>query len=81
MELERETAVFEANLDGWQHSHLGKFVLIKEDRVVGFFGSLGDAFTEGTRLFGLDSFFIKQIAPRDTVNVSLLGRYLRSAHP
>lgn len=80
-ELERETAVFESHLDEWRKTHLGQFVLIKEDRMVGFFDTLNAAFNEGTRLFGLERFFVKQITPIDTVNVSLLGRYLRSAHP
>lgn len=79
MELERETAIFQANLEKWQQSHVGEFVLIKGDEVVGFFPRLDEAFAEGTRRFGLENFFIKQIMPKDSVNVSLLGKYLRSA--
>ena len=78
MELERETAVFEANLGKWRDSQLGKFVLIKDEQVLGFFPSLNEAFSDGTQRFGLEPFFVKQITPSDNVNVSLLGRYLRS---
>ena len=78
MELERETQIYTAHLDEWRKSHLGKFVLIKDDEVVGFFSSLPEAFSRGTDRFGLDEFFIKQITPLDTVNISLFGRSLQT---
>lgn len=78
MELERETQIYTAHLDEWRQSHLGKFVLIKGEEVVGFFSSLNDAFSRGTDRFGLDEFFIKQITPLDTVNISLFGRSLQA---
>ncbi len=74
--LQAEAQVFQAHLEEWRHSHLGEFVLIKGENIVGFFPSLEQAFTEGTHMFGLADFFIKQITPRDTVNVSLLGKHL-----
>lgn len=78
MELEIETRIYTAHLDEWRKSHLGEFVLIKGDEVVGFFPSLQAAFSRGTDKFGLDEFFIKQITPLDTVNISLFGRSLQA---
>lgn len=78
MELERETQIYAAHLDEWRKSHLGEFVLIKGEEVVGFFSSLRDAFSRGTNRFGLEEFFIKQITPLDTVNISLFGRSLQA---
>ena len=79
--LPKETEVFDAHLDEWRSTQMGRFVLIKGEQVVGFYDSLTDAFAEGSKLYGLGEFFIKQIIPRDSVNISLLGKYLRSAHP
>lgn len=74
--LQDEFQAFQSHLEEWRHSHLGEFVLIKGEEIIGFFPSLEQAFNEGTRMFGLADFFIKQITPRDTVNVSLLGKHL-----
>ena len=76
--LEQETQVFENHLKEWRESHLGEYVLIKGTSVIGFYPSLLQAFDEGTKQYGLGEFFIKQVLPEDTVNISLLGRRLRS---
>jgi hypothetical protein len=78
-ELSREGAVFEARLEEWRKTHLGEHVLIKDADVVGFYPSLDAAFAEGTRRFGLEPFFVKQVQPRDVVNVSLFGRRMVAA--
>lgn len=77
--LEREREIYEAHLEEWRQTHMGKFVLIKGDEVVGFFDSLDSAFNEGTARFKLDPFFVKQVTPREIVNVSFFGRRLQSA--
>lgn len=79
MEMAQEHTIFEANLDEWRKSYIGSFVLIKGNEVLGFFSTLNEAFSEGLHRFGLENFFVKQITPRDNVNVSLLGRYLRTS--
>ncbi len=73
-ELAHERVLFDAHIDEWRRTHLGSFVLIRADEVVGFFGSLSAAFGEGTKRFGLQPFFVQQIAPRDGVNVSFFGQ-------
>lgn len=72
--LRREGEVFQANIEEWRQTHLGQFVLIKGSEVLGFYGSLEKAFKAGTERFGLEPFFVKQIVPADSVNVSLLGQ-------
>jgi hypothetical protein len=72
--LSREAQLFEEHLEEWRQIHLGEFVLIKDGNVLGFFPSLDQAFAAGTRQFGLAPFFVKQIVPRDVVNVSLYGK-------
>lgn len=77
--LEREREVYEAHLEEWRQSHLGKYVLIKGDEVLGFYDSLDAAFNEGTARFRLEPFFVKHIVPPEVVNVSFFGRHLQSA--
>jgi hypothetical protein len=76
--LSKEAEVFNSHLDEWRKTQMGKFVLIKGDRV-NFYESLTDAFSAGTHQYGLDDFFVKQIIPRDTVNVSFMGKHLYQA--
>lgn len=78
MELDRETGIYKSHIEEWLKSHPGQFVLIKGDDVLGFFSSLNEAFALGTKQFGLDEFFIKQITPTDNVNVSLFGSLLQA---
>lgn len=77
--LTQEAEVFERNLDEWRQTHLGQFVLIKGTDVIGFYESLEKAFKTGTEQFGLRPFFVKQIVPRDVVNVSMSGRRILAA--
>jgi hypothetical protein len=76
--LEREQRVYESHLDEWRQAHLGKFVLIKDEDVLGFFDSLETAFGEGTKRFRLEPFFVKQITGDEVVNVSFFGQRLES---
>lgn len=69
-----EGRVFEEHLAEWRGSHLGEYVLIKGETVLGFFPSLNEAFAAGSERFGLEPFFVKQIVPGDAVNVSLFGQ-------
>lgn len=78
--LQQETQVYESHLAEWRNSHLGEYVLIKGDQIIGFYPDLSQAFDEGTKRFGLDEFFTKQITPNDAINISLLGRYLRASN-
>ena len=76
--LERERQIYEAHIEEWRRTQLGKYVLIKGEEVLGFFDSLESAFNEGTARFRLDLFFVKQILPEEVVNVSFFGKQLQS---
>ena len=69
-----EKSIFEKHLEEWQVTKLGKFVLIKGENVIGIYDGLQEAFKEGVKRFGLDDFFIEQILPPDSVNISFIGR-------
>ena len=63
MSLNREQAVYEANLPRWVSNHEGKYVLIKGDEVVGFYGSRDEALAAGYIRFGIGPLFVKQVRP------------------
>ena len=59
--LKPELEVYQKNIHEWEGRD-GEFVLIKGDDVQGFFSSYDDALTRAYELFGLESFFVKQIS-------------------
>ena len=75
--LKKENEIFNSSLEEWRKTHMGQFVLIKGEEVIGFYASLETAFAEGMKRYGLEDFFIEQIIPRETVNVSFVGQHLR----
>jgi hypothetical protein len=65
--LNREQAVYEANLAQWLPDHEGEYVLIKGDRVHSFYDSRDEALTVGYSRFGIGPLFVKQVSPSETV--------------
>ena len=61
--LEKELKSFQDNLPNWLTCHAGQFVLIKGNDV-DFFNSMDAALTEAVRRYGLDSYLIRCIAPK-----------------
>jgi hypothetical protein len=59
--LEAELKTYEVSRDQLLGSDSGKFVLIKEDRVVGTFDTKPDAIRAGYEQFGNVPFLVKQI--------------------
>ena len=60
MSLATEKQVFEDNLPEWDE-YAGKFVLIKDTDIVGFFDTYTDAIAQGYREFDLDPFFVAMV--------------------
>ena len=67
--LNREQAVYETNLSRWLADHEGKFVLIKGDKVDGFYESRDEALT------------IRLRAVRDRTAFRQAGLALRAGPP
>ena len=72
--LEIERKVFDEHVESWRGPQMGKFVLIKNTKIVGFYDSLQDAFNAGAKLYGMEDFFVDQILPPNTVNISFVGQ-------
>jgi hypothetical protein len=66
--LNREQAVYEANLSHWLSDHEGEYVLIKGEKVDGFYGSRDEALTVGYARFGIGPLFMKQVSPSEPVH-------------
>lgn len=66
--LNREQAVFDANLSEWLSDHEGQYVLIKGDNVDGFYASRDEALTAGYSRFGIGPLFVKQVSPSEPVH-------------
>ena len=60
MALEKELQTYRRELEHLLE-HEGKFVLIKDDHVVDFYDSYGDALKAGYEKFKLEPFFVKQV--------------------
>ena len=66
--LNREQAVYEANLPEWLSDHEGEHVLIKGDKVDGFYESRDEALTAGYARFGVGPLLVKQVSPSEPVH-------------
>jgi len=59
--LERELGVYEKNKDELLKKANGKFVLIKDDKIIDIFDTEMDAIRQGYKNFGNVPFLVKQI--------------------
>jgi hypothetical protein len=60
--LEREQAVYDANLARWLAEHESEHVLIKGDDVIGFFATRDEALAAGYARFGVVPLLVKEVA-------------------
>jgi hypothetical protein len=68
--LEAEVAFFEAHRARWiAEGHEGQWAAIQGDRLLGFFGSMTDAYALGVRAFGSEPFLIKEVRARDPIAI------------
>lgn len=63
--LEKELEFYTSHRAELLKAHAGKFVLIKNDSLVGIYSTLEEAVIEGTLRFGKGPFMARQIAERD----------------
>ena len=61
--LELETKTFEQKLSELLTTDTGKFVLIKEDRIIGIFVAMEDALIYGYEKYMDQPFFVREILP------------------
>lgn len=66
--MNREQAVYEANLAQWLSDYEGEYILIKGNEVDGFYESRDDAFSAGYLRFGIGPLFVKRISPSEVID-------------
>ena len=59
--LEQEREFYDAHIQEWMKTHSGRFVVVKNDELVGFFDSLDEALSAGAARFGLSSFLVRRV--------------------
>ena len=69
--LEKELETFEAHKEELLADNEGRWVLIKDDQVVGVFDTDRDAFEQGVEKFGTNPFLVKLIERIDTLDASI----------
>jgi len=68
--LSVETQIYETHKTEWLQSHRDKFVVIKNDEVLGFFSEFHEAYYSGVEKYGVDTdFLVKRVIPREPVFV------------
>ena len=60
--LEKETKIFEQKLPELVKTDLGKFVLVKEDKIIGVFAAIVDALSYGYEKYKDQPFFVRQVS-------------------
>ncbi len=80
--LDRERQYYGAHVEEWAKRSPGKFVLVKEETLAGFFDTLDEALAAGASRYGLSSFLIRQVGKAaETVSVPALTLGLLRADP
>lgn len=78
--LRDELAFFAEQKPALLAKYPGQFALIKKRTLVGVYPTQEDAYTEGFRRFGKESFLVKQIVEHEgTEQLPLLASYLQRA--
>ncbi len=79
--LEQEIEFFEANESEWRKIYLGKFVLVKDQKLIGTYEKPEDAISAGARLFGTEPFLVRPVTgDNKDVYIPALALGLLSAH-
>jgi hypothetical protein len=68
--LSSELALFEEYKSQWLQKHRGKYAVIKDSELVGFFVDFHDAYRAGVEKFGMNTdFLVKRLADQEPVFV------------
>ncbi len=62
--LERERAFYTAHEAEWMATHPGRFVVVKDERLLGAFDSMEEALAAGAAAFGRQSFLVRRLGEK-----------------
>ena len=69
--LEKERKYFSEHLAELISQHSGKFVVIRDDELIGTFNTIEDALAEGARRFGLTPFLVRQVTAAEVKQMDI----------
>lgn len=73
--LKNELSTFEKNKRNLIRNHLGEYVLIKDDEILGTYQSFNEAANKGIMKFGTNPFLVKKIEKEESkLVISLISR-------
>ncbi len=71
--LEKERQYFAAHEADWLKAHRGRFVVIKDDTLVGIYETLDEALAAGGHQFGLKPFLVRRLGePTEEIRIPAL---------
>lgn len=71
--LDKERLFYAAHVQEWAQIHQDKYVLIKDDKLIGIFDTIDDALSAGASQFGLSSFLVRRIGELEqTISIPAL---------
>ena len=79
--LDKERKFFAAHADEWAKAYPGRFLVVKNEELVGDFATIDEALTAGAGRFGLQSFLVRRAGEKEeTVSVPALSLGLIGAN-
>ena len=79
--LDMERRFYDQHLSEYLERYPCRYVVIKASELIGVFDRIEEALTEATRLFGLDSYLVRQVLPaQQEVSVPALSLGLLGAN-
>jgi hypothetical protein len=68
--LARELAVFDTKRAEWiKQGHSGKWVVIKEDNILGLYPDVRSGYSAGVKVYGSVPFLVKEIKDKDDIAI------------
>jgi hypothetical protein len=79
--LETERKYYDAHKAEWLRTHAGRFVVVKDEQLIGVYDTLDEALQAGAAEFGLVPFLVRRVGEGEqTVTVPALTLGLLGAH-
>lgn len=69
--LEKERAFFDNNRNELVSKYLGKFVVVKDDRLLGAYNTIDDALAEGASAVGLEPFLVREVTTAEEKEINI----------
>jgi len=79
-EVDRNFAYFRAELPKILSEHMGKYALIRDEKIQGYFDTILDAETTGSKLFKDSLFSIQQVTDK-AIDLGFFSHAVHMGHP